>query len=139
MIWSKVQKQKLYWERGARRRTYVDSMRIVLKSIGFSDVYSAANGQQALNQVIHEANVGEPFDLVISDINMPILNGLAFLEKLKNNPHISDTHVFMVSTRSELEIVLRAIEVGASNYLIKSFDKEKIRQKIMQIFYPTED
>ena len=58
---------------------------------------------------------------------MPVLNGLKFLEKIKSNPNLDRTHVFMVTTRSEMEVVLKAIEYGASNYLIKPFDKEKIR------------
>ena len=69
---------------------------------------------------------------------MPILNGLKFLEAVKGNPELKETHVFMVTTRNELEVVLHAVEAGASNYLIKPFDKEKIRQKIMDIFYPDE-
>ena len=117
----------------------VESMIRILKDIGFKDIYSAANGQQALNQILHETNSGEPYDLVISDINMPIMNGLKLLEKIKGNPYTQDTHVFMVTTRSETEVVLHAVEKGASNYLIKPFDKENIRQKVMDIFYSNQE
>lgn len=113
----------------------ISSMKEVLSSIGFKDVCSAENGKVALNKVLHEASLNRPYDLVISDINMPVLDGLEFLRKVKGNPITKDVHVFMVTTRDETEYVLTAIERGASNYLIKPFDKEKIKKKIMDIFY----
>lgn len=116
----------------------VESMKKVLAEIGFKKVEAETSAQKALNLIIQEAGAGEPFDLIISDINMPGMNGLKLLEKIKSNPNLKKTHVFMVTTRNETEVVLKAIEHGASNYLIKPFDTEKVKDKIMAIFYPNQ-
>lgn len=114
----------------------IESMKKVLSEIGFKRVKTETSGQKALNLIIQEASVGEPFDLIISDINMPGMNGLKLLEKIKSNPNLKKTCVFMVTTRNEMEVVMKAIEHGANDYLIKPFDTESIRLKIMNIFYP---
>jgi DNA-binding response OmpR family regulator len=69
---------------------------------------------------------------------MPKLNGLQLLQRIKEDHFLKDTPVFMVTTRDEMETVLKAIQLGASNYLIKPFDEETIKKKILDIFYDKE-
>lgn len=110
-------------------------MRIVLRNIGFKKIDEAKNGEQAWTWLQTEHACDAPYQLVITDINMPKLNGLQLLQRIKEDQFLKNTPVFMVTTRDEMETVLKAIQMGASNYLIKPFDEETIRKKILDIFY----
>lgn len=110
-------------------------MRIILRNIGFRKIDEARDGEQAWTWIQTEFACDDPYQLVITDINMPKLNGVKLLERIKSDPFVKKTPVFMVTTRDEMEVVLRAIQAGAANYLIKPFDEEKIKKKIMEIFY----
>jgi two-component system, chemotaxis family, chemotaxis protein CheY len=114
-------------------------MRIILRNIGFRRIDEASNGEQAWTWIQTEFACDDPYQLVITDINMPKLNGVKLLDRIKSDPFLKKTPVLMVTTRDEMEIVLRAIQSGASNYLIKPFDEEKIKKKIMEIFYKDEE
>jgi two-component system chemotaxis response regulator CheY len=113
-------------------------MRIVLRNIGFKKIDEAKNGEQAWTWLQTEFACDSPYQLVITDINMPKLNGLQLLQRIKEDHFLKDTPVFMVTTRDEMETVLKAIQLGASNYLIKPFDEETIKKKILDIFYDKE-
>ena len=114
-------------------------MRIALRNIGFRKIDEAKNGEQAWMWLQTEHACDAPYQLVITDINMPKLNGLQLLERIKADQFLSKTPVFMVTTRDEMETVLKAIQMGASNYLIKPFDEEKIKSKILEIFYKEDE
>jgi two-component system, chemotaxis family, chemotaxis protein CheY len=107
----------------------------ILNKIGLKKITCAKNGSDALALLQAENACDRPFNLVISDINMPKMSGLQLLKKIKNNPLLKSTSVFMVSARNEMESVMEAIDSGASNYLIKPFDEEKVREKIFEIYY----
>lgn len=114
-------------------------MRIILRNIGFRKIDEAKDGEQAWAWIQTEFACDDPYQLVITDINMPKLNGVKLLERIKSDPFIKNTPVFMVTTRGEIEVVLKAIQSGAANYLIKPFDEEKIKKKIVEIFYNKDD
>jgi two-component system chemotaxis response regulator CheY len=107
----------------------------ILKGMGFKNITCAEDGNEALALLLAENACEKRFHLVISDINMPKMNGLRLLKKIKSNPLLKSTPVFMVTARDEMECVMKAIDLGASNYLIKPFDQEKVREKIMELFY----
>jgi len=114
----------------------VEKMISILKDIGFEKIQAAANGKRALKMIVCEQMANEPFDLVILDINMPMMNGLKLLEEVKKMNVSESTKYFIVTTRSEVDVVINAIDLGAKNYLIKPFNQEKIKEKIFEIFYP---
>lgn len=113
----------------------LSKMRSILKRIGFNKIDEAKNGEQAWAFLEIDKTCNEPYELVITDINMPIMNGLKLLRKIKGSEIFKDIPVFMVTTRDEMDVVLKAIELGAKNYLIKPFNEEKIKKKILEIFY----
>ena len=113
----------------------LSKMRSILKNIGFNKIDEAKNGEQAWAFLEIDETCHEPYELVITDINMPIMNGLKLLRKIKGSEIFKDIPVFMVTTRDEMDVVLKAIELGAKNYLIKPFNEEKIKKKILEIFY----
>jgi two-component system chemotaxis response regulator CheY len=113
----------------------LEKMRNILLDIGFKKIDEAITGEQAWAFLKIDKSCGEPYDLVITDINMPIMNGLKLLRKMKKDPDLKEIPVFMVTTRDEMDVVLKAIELGAKNYLIKPFNEQKIKKKILEIFY----
>ncbi len=71
-------------------------------------------------------------DLLILDVNMPGMSGLDFLEKMKQLPAWSKIPVMMLTTESERATIVRAIQAGAANYLVKPFSRTDLLAKIKQ-------
>jgi class 3 adenylate cyclase/ActR/RegA family two-component response regulator len=86
---------------------------------------TAENGRQALERLARE-----PFDLVLLDILMPELNGVQVLERLKADERLRHIPVIMISALSELDSVVRCIEMGAEDYLPKPFQPVLLRARI---------
>ena len=85
----------------------------------------AENGRQALDKL-----QGEPFDLVLLDVEMPEMDGYQVLEHLKTNPRLRDIPVIMISAVEELESVVKCIELGAQDYLPKPFNPILLRARL---------
>ena len=85
----------------------------------------AENGRQALEKL-----QGEPFDLVLLDVQMPEMDGYQVLEHLKADTHLRDIPVIMISAVEELESVVKCIELGAQDYLPKPFDQVLLRARL---------
>jgi two-component system, chemotaxis family, chemotaxis protein CheY len=97
-----------------------------LKELGF-EVQEAANGREAWEVIEAE---GTAFTLVLSDWNMPEVNGLELLKRLRQNPELSSLIVVMVTTETELEQMALALEAGANEYIMKPFTKEILVEKL---------
>src|SRR5256714_776588 len=85
----------------------------------------AENGRQALDKL-----QGEPFDLVLLDVEMPEMDGYQVLEHLKINPRLRGIPVIMISAVEELESVVKCIELGAQDYLPKPFNPVLLRARL---------
>src|SRR5205823_2776753 len=85
----------------------------------------AENGRQALDKL-----QGQPFDLVLLDVQMPEMDGYAVLEHLKADPRLRDIPVIMISAVDELESVVKCIELGAHDYLPKPFNPVLLRARL---------
>ena len=70
--------------------------------------------------------------LILLDWNMPGMDGLAFLEKIKNTAALKHIPVMMVTTESEKENIIKAIQAGAINYLVKPFTIEELMKKVLE-------
>lgn len=88
-------------------------------------VAEAENGRLAL-EMLH----AQAFDLVLLDILMPEMDGYEVLERMKNDPTLRDVPVIVISAQDELESVVRGIELGAEDYLPKSFDPILLKARI---------
>jgi class 3 adenylate cyclase/CheY-like chemotaxis protein len=102
----------------------IDLLGQELELLGYATV-AAADGRQALERL-----AAEPIDLVLLDIMMPELDGYQVLERIKADPELQHTPVIMVSALSELESVVRCIELGAEDYLPKPFEPVLLRARI---------
>jgi two-component system chemotaxis response regulator CheY len=92
-------------------------------------VYEAADGKEAL-EVLKQQTVG----LILSDINMPNMDGLEFLTKVRAEQQWQNLPVVMVSTEGTHAKVLEAVERGASGYVRKPFTAEQIKEKLAGLF-----
>lgn len=105
----------------------------LLRSVGFKNIQQAGDGQEALERLAVATEEGTPFDLVLSDINMPKLNGIEFVKKMKESTLFEKIPVVMISTENEAAVVMDAISAGAINYLIKPFTKDALTKKLREI------
>lgn len=88
----------------------------------------AADGQAGLSRL----HAGGQFDLVLLDWNMPVMNGLETLQKIRDEG-FSDTKVLMVTTEAENDFIMRALEAGADEYLMKPFDHDAFDDKLAML------
>lgn len=93
------------------------------------DLLEASDGLEGL-QVLH--NHVEEIALILLDWNMPGLNGLEVLERIKGEEIYSHIPVMMVTTESEKENIVKAIKAGAIHYVVKPFTMEELIKKIME-------
>lgn len=98
-----------------------------LKRAGYCNVVEANDGKDALAKLKLE----KP-NLVITDWNMPEMDGLAFVTRLRAMPEYKELPVLMVTTRSVKEDIVQAMMAGVSNYIVKPFTPETLKAKIEQ-------
>ena len=100
-----------------------------LKELGY-EVREAANGREALEVIEAEKTA---VTLVLADWNMPEINGLELLKRLRQNPELSRLVVVMVTTETELDQMAVALEAGAKEYVMKPFTKEILVEKLQLV------
>ena len=88
----------------------------------------AADGQAGMDLLRGASR----FDLVFVDWNMPVMNGLEMLERLRAE-NFGDVKVMMVTTEAENEFIVRALDAGADEYLMKPFDEEALSEKLAML------
>lgn len=97
-----------------------------LVELGF-EVHEAGSGLEALVA----APKIEGLKLVLLDWNMPEMDGGALLARLRSDPQFADLPIMMVTTESEMEQVEVALQAGASEYLMKPFDRQALCEKLL--------
>ena len=100
----------------------------LLKESGFSDVEEAEDGAAAM----HKLRNGT-FDFVVSDINMPNVNGLQLLGEMKKDDALKHIPVLMVTAEARKEDILLAAQLGAAGYVVKPFTKAILEDKVVFI------
>src|SRR5262250_277656 len=92
---------------------------------GYDNITIATNGHEALKVLRSKS-----FDLVLLDIMMPDLNGYEVLERMRSSPELRNIPVIMISGIGELDSVVRCIELGAEDYLLKPFEPTLLRARV---------
>lgn len=101
-----------------------------LKSMGFTNIDQAGNGQEAFDLLEKKRSENNPFDIVISDWNMPVMTGIDLLEKIRTNPAYENMPFVMVTAEGEKNQVVRALKSGVSDYLVKPVSAVLLTQKL---------
>ena len=83
---------------------------------------TAANGKDALKMLL----TNEPYDLVVTDVVMPVMDGISLLREIKGNANISETPVIVLTSKSEVSDRLDGLKKGADAYIAKPFDMEEL-------------
>lgn len=98
-----------------------------LKSKGFNVVF-AENGLDALEKL-----AGEDINIILSDLNMPYMDGIEFLKTLRSDPNMLDMPVFMITTEDDPEERERAIRSGANGYMVKPVTADDVLKAVRNI------
>jgi len=99
-----------------------------LKRAGFDDVGEATDGKDALAKM-----KVDNFNFVITDWNMPEMDGLSFVTTLRSNKETENLPILMVTTRSVKDDIVQAMKAGVNSYIVKPFTPETLKEKIMQV------
>lgn len=100
----------------------------ILRDLEFRNILEAENGTAAI-QVLSTQKV----DLIVSDWNMPVMNGLEFLKHVRSTQNIKDTPFLMVTAEAQKENILEAVKAKVSNYIVKPFTAATLAEKLAKI------
>ena len=109
-------------------KTMLRIIRNLLKQLEFDNVEEASDGSEALAKL----RAGH-FGLVISDWNMAPMTGLDLLKEVRADARLKDTPFIMITAESKTENVVAAKQAGVSNYIVKPFNAETLREKIEKV------
>lgn len=106
--------------------TIVKFVSFSLKNSGF-DVVTATDGMDAIEKI---SRLAEPVDLVITDLNMPNLDGYSLIGTLRKNEAYRDTPIIILSSEEGDDDRERGLAVGANSYLVKPFKSSKLLDEV---------
>lgn len=109
-------------------KTMLRIVRNLLRQLGFVNIDEATDGSMAL-QMLREGNYG----LVISDWNMEPMTGLQLLREVRSDDRLKALPFIMVTAESKSENVVAAKQAGVSNYIVKPFNAETLKSKIVTV------
>lgn len=101
----------------------------ILKQLGYENVAEAENGAEA-----YEKLKAEKYEFIITDWNMPVMDGLGLLKKVRTDPEVKALPILMVTAEAEKEKVVAAIQAGVNNYIVKPFTADTLKEKMDKIF-----
>ncbi|MBL0284493.1 MAG: chemotaxis response regulator CheY [Zoogloea sp.] len=104
-------------------------VRNLLKELGFTNVDEAEDGQVALQKLN-----SLPFDFVVTDWNMPNMDGLTLLQNIRATPSLKHLPVLMITAEAKKENIIAAAQAGASGYIVKPFTAATLSEKLEKIF-----
>lgn len=103
-------------------------VRNLLKEIGYNNADEAEDGQIALNKLRNGA-----FNFVVSDINMPNMNGFELLREIRADEGMKKMPVLLVTAEAKKEDIVLAAQLGANGYIVKPFTKATLEDKLLKV------
>ncbi|MDT0500543.1 MULTISPECIES: chemotaxis response regulator CheY [unclassified Halomonas] len=104
-------------------------VRSLLRELGFTNVEEAEDGQDALNKLKSGG-----FEFVVSDWNMPNMDGLEMLKQIRADDSLKELPVLMVTAEAKKENIIAAAQAGANGYVVKPFTSATLEEKLNKIF-----
>ena len=103
-------------------------MRMQLKHMGFNNIYEAHDGSAALKLL-----QSRKIDLIISDWNMPVMNGVELLREVRGSEHLKNIPFIMVTAEASLARINMALQLKVDELILKPFTLEVLEKKIIQV------
>ncbi|CAN5409134.1 chemotaxis response regulator CheY [soil metagenome] len=104
-------------------------VRNLLRELGYTNVDEAEDGAMALSKL-----KGGDFEFVISDWNMPVMDGITMLQNMRADPTLANMPVLMVTAEAKKENIMAAAAAGAHGYVVKPFTAATLDEKLSKIF-----
>lgn len=101
----------------------------LLRDLGFNNTSEADDGTTALPMLQNG-----PFDLLITDWNMPGMQGIDLLRAVRADPHLRALPVLMVTAEAKREQIVEAAQAGVNGYIVKPFTAQTLKEKIDKVF-----
>jgi two-component system chemotaxis response regulator CheY len=105
-------------------------VRNLLKELGFNNVEEAEDGAVALQRL----KSGGGIDFVVTDWNMPNMDGLTLLQSIRADAALKHLPVLMITAEAKKENIIAAAQAGASGYIVKPFTAATLNEKMVKIF-----
>lgn len=109
-------------------KTMLDMLAFTLKGAGY-EVLQAENGQEGLDVLAREGHV----DVIISDINMPVMGGITFIKNVRQNASYNATPILILTTESSAAKKQEGREAGATGWIVKPFDPQKLLAVVQKV------
>ncbi len=104
-----------------------------LKDSGYNNVTAVADGKQAVDAINKSLIIDEPFDIIISDWNIPFVSGLELLKKIRSHKTMKDK-IFIMATCHDSQVdIVNAAEAGVDDYIVKPFSPETLVNKLKKL------
>jgi two-component system chemotaxis response regulator CheY len=99
--------------------------KLALQEMGVRQIIDAENGDDAFKKA-----TTQPLDMIISDFNMPGMDGLGLLRAVRGHPAVRKLPFILVTGRGDNALVVSAAQAGVNNYIVKPFTAEMLREKV---------
>lgn len=106
----------------------------VLTELGYTNIDEADDGQSALPKIQEAHAAGQPYGFIISDWNMPGMQGIDLLKACKSDPRLKSTPFMLVTAESEQKHILEAAKAGVSDYVVKPFNSTTLQGKMARVW-----
>jgi two-component system, chemotaxis family, chemotaxis protein CheY len=103
--------------------------------LDLSEVLQAANGEEALQVLREDAASPLRLDLILCDINMPVMDGLQFLKQRLSEDLANAVPVVMITTEGSKPLVLGALAAGAKGYICKPFTPDQVKARVLPLLH----
>jgi two-component system chemotaxis response regulator CheY len=103
-------------------------IRLALEEIGVRNILESENGRDAFDKA-----VSQPLNLIISDFNMPEMDGLSLLRAVRSHQTVRKLPFILLTGRGDRDLVVKAAQNGVNNYVVKPFTNAILREKIEQV------
>lgn len=108
-------------------------VRNTLQEAKITNIQTAADGNEAIDQIQKAREVKQPYDIVFLDWNMPTISGLEVLNYFRTRPEYANTAFVMLTAESEQSNIMKAIKAGATSYIIKPVSPSDLGKKLFEI------
>jgi two-component system chemotaxis response regulator CheY len=116
----------------------MSTMRKIIKNMmgkmGCTNLYEADDGEPAWQMIQDAHELGQPYQFIVSDWNMPKLTGLDLLKNIRSDEKFKALPFLMVTAEAEQSNVIVAVKAGVSNFVVKPFSIVTLKEKIDKIF-----